>query len=195
MFANLQRILRRNRPWSEVSDWYKLAEFGPRAQTQLLSYARPHCFWGRGFSPLHTSLELSPQPDPSYAGTQRLSPVIRAHRFAKRPLSRDPVWDTCPSVPHLVDTACRKPRSLSQLSHGVWRESCQGPDGCSGPAAPTLAGRPTHVKHKCHRHVKLPLETSCLSQKHPGLLCWGPAKSRPAEPTADVTTRHTTLAN
>lgn len=143
MFANPQIILRGNRPWSEVSDWSKLAEFGPRAQTQLLSYAQAHCFWARAFSPLHMSLELSLQPDPSYSGTQSLSPVIRAHRFSERPLSRDPLWDTCPPVPHHVDIACRKPRSLSQLPHGVWREPCQGPDGCSGPAAPTLAGRPT----------------------------------------------------
>lgn len=36
---------------------------------------------------------------------------------------------------------------------------------------PPLAGRLVHLKHKCHRHVKLPLETSRLFQKHPSLLC------------------------
>lgn len=52
VFADLRRILRGCRPRSEPSSWYKMAEFGPQARTQLLSYAQPHCFLGRGFSPL-----------------------------------------------------------------------------------------------------------------------------------------------
>lgn len=35
---------------------------------------------------------------------------------------------------------------------------------------PPLAGQLVHLKHKHHRHVKLPLETSRLFQTHPSQL-------------------------
>ena len=94
VFVNLQRILRGNRPWSEPSSWYRLAEFGPRAQ-RASGLRPPSLLLGKGSSSLWTTLELSLQPDPLM--------------LAPAPLS-------CPGTPLLLQEASVRGSIMGHLS-------------------------------------------------------------------------------
>lgn len=167
--ANLQRILR-----------------GNRALVRGLRLVRIGRVWTSGPNP---ASELGPEPLLLAKGLLSSSDVPRAVSAATSlrlgpstsHLSPGPSASprglcpgTCRGTPvplsplPYIDPACWKPTSLSQLSHGG---TCSVEGASSGSRGmfgaqllPPLAGRPTHLKHKCHRRVKLSLETSRLSQ-------------------------------